>query len=51
MGGIIDGHVERIKKMEGECNKMKRENEGNRLELASKEETIYSLQAKIQKYE
>lgn len=51
MGGIIDGHVERIKKIEGECNKMKRENEENRLELASKEETIYSLQAKIQKYE
>ena len=50
MGVIIDGHVEKIKKIDGECSKVKRENEEYRLELAAKEETIYSLQAKVQKY-
>lgn len=51
MGVIIDGHVEKIKKLEGEQSKMKRENEEYRLELASKEEIICSLQARVQKCE
>ena len=51
MGVIIDGHVEKIKRLEGEYSKMKRENQEYRLELASKEEIVYSMQAKVQKYE